>query len=287
MKHDAATDETREQAALYALGALSQIEARAFDVHIREGCSACEAELHGFDGVVGVLGLYPEQASPPVYLRDLLVARIEKETAPAAPAAEVFVAQPRRPETTVRTARPGAFKVILPWAIAASLAVVTLASLYSWRRADERSRSQEGHIARLVSETSQAQEKLDETTRKSREQALMMQVLEKPGARMIHLAAAQGSISAGGNVVCDTVGGQWVVSATLPAAPAGKVYQLWFLTPTPQSAGLLETDSVGHGFKIVNVPPGLGPVNAAAVTLEPEGGSEKPTMPIYAVGKMS
>ena len=154
-------------------------------------------------------------------------------------------------------------------------------------RADERSRSQEGQIARLVSETSQAQEKLDETTRKSKEQALMMQVLEKPGARMIHLAAAQGSISAGGNVVCDTVGGQWVVSATLPAAPAGKVYQLWFLTPTPQSAGLLETDSAGHGFKIVNVPPGLGPVNAAAVTLEPEGGSEKPTMPIYAVGKMS
>jgi hypothetical protein len=287
MKHDAATEETREQAALYALGALSQIEARAFDVHIREGCSACETELHGFDGVVGVLGLYPEPASPPIYLRDLLVARIEKETAPAAPAPKVSVAQPRQPDVAASPARPGGFKVILPWAIAASLALATLGSIYAWRRADERASSQDAQIAAFMVERNRLQHRLEDESKTGSENAAMLRALQSPGARMIHMAAQQ-SIAADGELVWNTGGAQCVVSATLPLAPAGKVYQLWFVTSAaPQSAGLLETDSAGHGFKIVNVPPGLGPVNAAAITLEPEGGSEKPTMPIYAVGKMS
>ena len=38
MRHDRATEETRETAALYALGALSQHEARAFEIHLAEGC---------------------------------------------------------------------------------------------------------------------------------------------------------------------------------------------------------------------------------------------------------
>jgi anti-sigma-K factor RskA len=128
---------------------------------------------------------------------------------------------------------------------------------------------------------------LDDYDKKNSEQAAMLRVMGSPGARMIPLAP-QGSVAAGGEIVCDTLSGQWVISATLPAAPPGKVYQLWFVTPTaPKSAGLLETDAAGHGFKILSLPAGIGPVNAAAVTLEPEGGSEKPTMPIYVVGTMS
>ena len=117
---------------------------------------------------------------------------------------------------------------------------------------------------------------------------------QKPGhtpatrAEIIKGLKRQNLLSADGKLVWDTVGGQWVISATLPAAPQGKVYQLWFVTPTaPMSAGVLETDETGHGFMIVAVPQGIGPINAAAVTLEPDGGSEKPTLPIYVVGKMS
>src|SRR5215831_7970822 len=125
MRHNAATDETREQAALYALGALSQHEARSFEVHIRDGCPVCEADLHGFDGVVSAMGLEPPQISPPGYLRDLLTARIEKEVPQTARPSDQGLDQAPRP---VHQARPAIARTILPWAIAASLAVVALAS---------------------------------------------------------------------------------------------------------------------------------------------------------------
>jgi anti-sigma-K factor RskA len=286
MKHNVATDETREQAALYALGALSQIEARAFEVHIREGCSICEADLQGFDGVVCVLGMQPAEASPPIYLRDLLVARIQKERPPIAQDGEDSAAGAARPGIVTSDRSTGS-RVVMPWAIAAALAVVALASLYAWRRADERSRLQAGQMAGLVAQYDRLESQLDHLDKKNAEQGAMLRVMGSPGAKMIPLTP-QGSFNAGGELVCDTLGRQWVVSATLPAAPPGKVYQLWFVTPTaPKSAGLLETDAAGHGFKILTLSPDVGPVNAAAVTLEPEGGSEKPTLPIYVVGKMS
>ena len=81
---------------------------------------------------------------------------------------------------------------------------------------------------------------------------------------------------------------RWVVTANLPAAPAGKVYQLWFVTPDSKiSAGLISTDQNGHGFAAVPFPSSITQLDAAAITLEPEGGSEQPTMPIYLLGKPS
>jgi anti-sigma-K factor RskA len=46
---------------------------------------------------------------------------------------------------------------------------------------------------------------------------------------------------------------------------------------------MLEVDPSGRGFAIMQVPPDVK-FTAAAVTLEPDGGSPKPTMPLYALG---
>jgi hypothetical protein len=79
---------------------------------------------------------------------------------------------------------------------------------------------------------------------------------------------------------------RWVVTADLPKPPEGKAYQLWFVTDGgPMSAGLMEPDETGHGFMVVNVPANVEKIVAAAVTLEPQGGSAQPTMPILAMGK--
>lgn len=79
------------------------------------------------------------------------------------------------------------------------------------------------------------------------------------------------------------------MAASLPPAPAGKVYQLWFVTAANAkiSAGLIPTDAAGQGYTFIDVPPTIGKLAAAAITLEPDGGSQQPTMPIYAVGKAS
>src|SRR5215469_13701255 len=126
MEHRLATDQIREQAALYALGAMSQIEARAFENHLAEGCEICRSEVAGFDGVVGVLGLGAPPASPPGQLRDLLMARIAKEPRNVS-RREVRGTGAGQP-VAARVYRPSRWTVVLPWAVAACIGIFALSS---------------------------------------------------------------------------------------------------------------------------------------------------------------
>lgn len=84
MKHTVAEDALCERAALYALGALNQHEARAFEEHISEGCEVCEAELRPFETVTASLGLAAREAEPPQGAREKLLARIAEASTPPA-----------------------------------------------------------------------------------------------------------------------------------------------------------------------------------------------------------
>lgn len=72
----------------------------------------------------------------------------------------------------------------------------------------------------------------------------------------------------------------------LPEAPAGKVYQVWSLIMdplTPSSVGLLEgvTEIENGIYRFENIPD----PEAFGITLEPEGGSESPTLSqLYTLG---
>lgn len=79
MKHVEAEDDIRECAALYALGSLTQTEARAFEEHVAEGCRICAGEMAEFDEVVGALACATPERSPAADLRDRLLARIGVE----------------------------------------------------------------------------------------------------------------------------------------------------------------------------------------------------------------
>ena len=89
MKHTVAEDALSERAALYALGALNQHEARAFEEHIEEGCPVCEAELRPFESVVATIGFAAPEAEPPRDARDKLLASLAEsdgdETRPILP----------------------------------------------------------------------------------------------------------------------------------------------------------------------------------------------------------
>lgn len=72
-----------ERAALYALGALSQHEARSFEKHLEEGCEPCADELRDFGGVVASLAFAAPEQDPPPTLRDQLCERLVEEPRPA------------------------------------------------------------------------------------------------------------------------------------------------------------------------------------------------------------
>ncbi|MFP5265119.1 MAG: cupin domain-containing protein [Blastocatellia bacterium] len=80
MKHLIAPDEMIEVAASYALGALSQQEARAFEDHLAEGCRACKAELESFEATLVALAFAEEAGAPSVRVRDELLSRFRGET---------------------------------------------------------------------------------------------------------------------------------------------------------------------------------------------------------------
>ncbi|MCB0451524.1 MAG: anti-sigma factor [Aequorivita sp.] len=75
----------------------------------------------------------------------------------------------------------------------------------------------------------------------------------------------------------------------LPTPPSGKVYQVWSLKMeplTPTSVGLIDPENkAGEGiYKFVNFPT----QEAFGITLEPEGGSQTPTLSqLYTLGMIS
>jgi anti-sigma factor ChrR (cupin superfamily) len=74
-------DEIAERASLYAIGALSQNEARAFEEHLAAGCEACEAELRPFQSVITALALAAPEDEPPASAREKLMARMAETSA--------------------------------------------------------------------------------------------------------------------------------------------------------------------------------------------------------------
>jgi anti-sigma factor ChrR (cupin superfamily) len=73
-----ASEEIEGLAPLYALGALTQHEARAFEEHLAEGCPTCREELEGFEAVVGLLGASTPAAEPSEHVRENLLGSLSK-----------------------------------------------------------------------------------------------------------------------------------------------------------------------------------------------------------------
>jgi putative transcriptional regulator len=73
MKHSMSQNEILDLTAGYALGALTQREAKAFDDHLADGCESCRAELESFDTVVADLGVAVVPRDPPESVLDVLM----------------------------------------------------------------------------------------------------------------------------------------------------------------------------------------------------------------------
>ena len=78
MTHAASNEERQEAAALYALGALTQHEARRFEKHM-QGCRGCRTDIESFEFVVDNLGFGAAEAKPPEDMRNRLMNRISME----------------------------------------------------------------------------------------------------------------------------------------------------------------------------------------------------------------
>ncbi|MFD3544273.1 anti-sigma factor domain-containing protein [Streptomyces sp. NPDC058655] len=195
-------------------------------------CAGCAQDVREFTATAARLGSAVALAPPPD-MRTAVLSRIE--TVRQLPPT-------RRGMVTLR-------RRALPLALAACLAAglaggVALGGAELWPRAES------GRSAQALQD--------------------LAAVITAPDARTVSGRSADGA--AGSVVVSARQGRAVFLGSGLPAAPAGKTYQLWFADGSAmRPAGLLSGDG---GVLMTGSP---GGATAVGVTLEPAGGSDRPT----------
>lgn len=223
-----------EHVEAYALRHLEPGEERSFRDHL-ERCAECRQEL---DRVERDLAWLPMGARP-VAPRPGLVRKMTRG---------------------VLGEQEPAWKRALPWAMAASVALVA-GALALRARADAR----EAGIQ--LASASQALEAARDT----------LSVLRNT-RKVLHASVAMGGKEGGITILADPVSHRWnVVVHDLPALPPGERYQFWFITDDGMVRGAeLDANPEHTAVMTMGMPKEGGNVLGAALTVEPAGAGSGP-----------
>jgi anti-sigma-K factor RskA len=245
-----------EDLALYALGSLEGDAVDSLERHLEE-CAACRQELARLEGDMALLALTTAGPSPPQRARQRLLKAIAREP---------------RSLRTVLTRRRW-------WTLAPVFASLVLAifAILLWR---ENAR-QRDRVEALRADAARTQATFEEAKH-------LLALLTDPSAMHVTLVAAQSKPQPAGKAIYMPRNGALVFMASnlAPLAPA-KTYELWLVPmhgEKPMPAGMFKPDP--RGDAMVMMPPMTAGVEARtfAVSIEPEGGSATPTMPMVLVG---
>jgi anti-sigma-K factor RskA len=247
-----------ELAAVYAVGALDGDDLSRFEAHLASGCDHCSTSLRDSDEALARMVLSGTPAVPPPAVKAALLERVAADG-------------------RGRRARSRAGWV--PWA-AATAAAAAIAAMITGGVVASRYEAQLGHMAR---ETAGVRQRLQESEESLRREVEVyrhaVELLRDPATRVVDLRGAGPAPEASARLIWhDKTGGQLFV-ANLPAAPAGKAYELWTIgSGAPQPAGTFQVDASGRGTH--RVEPAASAPAKFAISLEPEGGVPAPTGPI-------
>ncbi|MFF0204304.1 anti-sigma factor domain-containing protein [Streptomyces sp. NPDC005017] len=227
----------------YALHALSAEEDERFRRHLT-GCEPCAQETTELSATAVRLGLAVATAPAPGMREEVLrrIATVRQQT-PGGP-------DPVRAARSVRRSR-----ALSRWALAACLAAAaTLGGTTVWQhRQAEDARDQARDATRAADE--------------------IAGVLSAPDARTRASRLADGGT--GAVVVSRGQDRAVFVASRMARPPGGKVYQLWFDDGgTMRPAGLLDP---ARTDQTVLMRGGVGDASGMGITLEPDGGSPRPT----------
>jgi hypothetical protein len=296
LKHERATEEVRELAALYALSSLTQHEAHSFEIHI-EDCPVCKSELSRLEHAVAGIGLTAEEVETPEYLRDLLVARVERD-----PQVSVSTPLPESDEKTPeRNIAPPVFASLAHSTKPKSrrftqfLIVIFIAFMVSTFWNFMKFGSMRTQNAQLQTQLSASKIEADNLRKESESQnkkpsdfEQILKLMGKAGMRTVWLVGQPSAPSATGALWRDTQQHRYLLMGSFPPAPQGKTYQLWLVTPTKKvSAGLLKASPDGTTSVVAPIPEDSSEATAAGITLEPESGSSMPTTRFSAFGRFN
>jgi anti-sigma-K factor RskA len=225
-------------AGAYALDALSEIERAAFTRHIA-GCESCAAEVAGLSEAASRLALLDEQP-PPARLKAAVLNEVYRTRQLPAVRAATTAAPPR---ATNRTR----------WLAAVAAAVIGLAGMATvWV-------VQESRLDDVRSSVAQ-------------DQTRIATILAAPDAQVLNT-----TVDGGGRVtlvVAPSLDDGVIALSGLRTPAPDRAYQLWLIDDgVPASAGILAAGA-SSGTALLR---DIGGADSVGVTLEPAGGSQRPT----------
>ncbi len=282
-------------ASLYAVGALNAPERLEFEQHL-ELCRPCVDEVMDVLPVAQGLAQAVPLREPPVSLRTRV---LEHVTGKKAPLTETDTARPATAGSPVRPvsideargrreerARGSRIGSIL-FGLAAAACLVAAAGL-GWFASDllNRNRALQQSLEAEVLRANRAALETQTTREAVTRAEATVAILTAPDVVVIALAGQPVAPQATGRAFWSPSRGLVFTAANLPALPANRVYQLWFVTPpNPISAGLLSLDNQGRVATTIPVPANLTAPVTLAVTIESAGGVPAPTGEMYLMGQ--
>ncbi len=234
----------------YVLGALPEEERLEFEQYL-VAHPDLQVEIEELSTIAGLLAFSPQEQEPSSDLRRRIMDTVEAEA--------VHPAEVVHPRASRRSWLAGLWEAVGPRDLALAAAAMLVIGLFSW------SMLLQGEVRDL----------------QSRVQSLQNQ---PQGPQMIALGGAGTEQGARAELVTLEGDRAVLVAENMPPVPEGKTYQIWVIKgDTPQPSGLFEPkgDSVAA---VVEKP--VERADAVAVTVEPEGGSKKPTTEPMLVGEV-
>lgn len=275
----------QEQAAAYALGALDGEELRAFEVSLRVN-PELRALVRELRSVTEALAGTAAALEPPAAVKARLMLEIdERRPSGSAPAQERPVVLPGAAAPVgasgERPVRPPASRpanLWVPWAVAAALALLSLA--FIWQSASLRSQ--------LAAQTARINELMASAELARTESANLRQAVARLSERnrlaSFRIALLDSLLAASPKTIAvsvwdnDRQDGIFIVRNLKPL-PSDKDYQLWIIDPkypSPVDAGVFQVDAKGDGRQDFRAKLPIQTANQFAVTIEQKGGAAVP-----------
>lgn len=238
-----------DDVAVYALGALPSDDARRVREHLRT-CPICAAEYDRLKPAVGAIGFSAEttgdaRACPSTLLKPRIMAKIRADVS----ARQMPAAAQRQPVWP-------AYLVA-----AACLAVAIVTSVWN------------------VAVTAQLHQTQQETARAAARSQQLARALADERTTVSDLFGADAKRYVSGNDEVVARGSRlYVTMHDLAQPPRGRVYQVWTL---PKGAKTMVPSSTfvpdARGIAVIALAADARATSAVAISIEPEGGSKRPT----------
>ena len=232
-----------------ALSALDATEERALNEHLKD-CSECRQELESWQATAAALSLAANPDEPSPQVRERILSEVRKDLS-SATSVVPFRATPRRNIWSSFGSLGAIAAVVL-------IVALIIGIIVFWQQ----NRALKNQLARANA---------------------FVELVNTPGARVSELTGSDPVLGATAKLAYNRTGHAILMATKLPSVPQGKAYQLWFIVKNkpPVPGKTFVPDSSGNAVLKDEIPKDAIDANIFAITVEPAGGSNTPTSPIY------